>query len=1023
MINRILLLISVALLLVNYSFAQKCGTYEGSLEQDMLKYPDFYQALESKNADLELQHEKALSSLKNFKTNNGVKIIPVVVHVIHDMGNENISDAAIQTAIDILNANINGQAANFLTKTPDIFAAVRGDAKLEFRLAKLDPKNQPTTGINRVRSSLTNEPQPGNAVKALSYWNSYEYFNIWTVKKFAPQDDGNTLLGYAQFPNSGSMSTDGVVLLASQMISGGTLTHETGHWLGLRHTWGDATCGDDGVKDTPPARDPNYGINLSDFPYHVGLAPPTGTTGAWGCIADSLNPAGEMFVNYMDYSNDEDVTMFTIGQNAVMEVTLDGEFNEETGVSGIGYREFMWSQENIDSTGTSDGYKVPTCTQEASFVVMNGASSICKGESLLLKGNQTMFGTGNVNSFVWDFGDGNTDNSGDNFLSHTYNTEGAFDVTLTVEYSEVTESRSSILSDLDISTASSYDSIVENLIVQGSKQELEDLGATNINLFLDEGAYSVGSYWIRNQFSVDSLAGASNIDTFQVDRIEDELVIYLSDNISLIPDTVFANSDSTEYFLIDGDELTNQDLITLQTSDYSADSSNIQIQDYYVDYLDSIVDYHFYFDTSVVNILTYVGSTYLNSTDSALLSSADSTWYEDGFLGSDPIRVYFAQFNMDTTIIVSVNTDTATLSLSDALMYNDADSTWEIDNFIGWVDTVRTYRGQHYYTKYEGYFKDTLFYRGELEKVTYVAYYNNVCTSSVTQQNFVSVHPTTASSNADSYVYSFEDESDLNGDWVLTPSTNTVSQWSFDAGNNTTWIWENGIADDGSSSIKVAAEDMLFGVSTEIVSKAYDLSSFTSPAIKFSWSGASINTFPVNELVLTYSDDCGESWKSLGVVSSEEASNAGLYTTSFKPNPSEWADTLMTKTQLKNSNIRFKFEYIVNGSSNNFYLDNIMIGEQASLLLAEDNISSRIALFPNPAKGDVTIALENIADKDVEVILINILGAQVSQVFSGKVTSKYQEIYTDLDGLEKGVYFVKVFNNGDVLMTDKLVVN
>ena len=163
------------------------------------------------------------------------------------MGTENISDESIQNAIDILNANINGQAENFLANTPDVFAAVRGDAKIEFRLAKKDPKGNPTTGINRVRSTLTSEPEPRNSVKALSYWNSYQYLNIWTIKKFAPQDDGNTLLGFAQFPESGSMSTDGVVLISSQMVSGGTLTHEVGHWLGLRHTWGDAVCGDDDV--------------------------------------------------------------------------------------------------------------------------------------------------------------------------------------------------------------------------------------------------------------------------------------------------------------------------------------------------------------------------------------------------------------------------------------------------------------------------------------------------------------------------------------------------------------------------------------------------------------------------------------------------------------------------------------------------------------------------------------------------------------------------------------------------------
>jgi hypothetical protein len=1020
--NRILLLIFGTLLAANYSFAQKCGTYEGSLEEDMQKHPVFYQNLESKNNELKLQNDKALSRLQNLKTENGVKIIPVVVHVIHDLGNENISDASIQGALDILNENINGQADNFLSRTPDIFAAVRGDAKLEFRLAKLDPLGNPTTGINRVRSTLTDEPDPRDEVKALSYWNSYQYFNIWTVKRFLPQDDGNTLLGYAQFPDTRFMSTDGVVLLSSQMVSGGTLTHETGHWLGLRHTWGDATCGDDGVKDTPPARGPNYGINLSDFPYHAGLSPPPPITGVWGCIADSLNPAGEMFVNYMDYSNDAAVTMFTMDQNSIMDFTLDGAYDESTGVSGIGFREYMWSEENVAATGTSDGFQVPTCTQEATFVVMNGASSLCEGEALLLKGNQTMFGSNNVDSFIWDFGDGTSDDSNSNFLSHTYNSVGSYDVTLTVIYNEITEARASSLSDLNLVAASSFDSIVENLIVQGTEAELNILGASNISLYLDNEGYSLGSYWKRNQFTVDSLLGASSIDAFQVNEIEDELILYLSDNISM-PDTVFINSDSTEYYIIDGDNLSNQDLTTLQTPEYNADSSVVFITDYYVDYLDSIVDYNFYYDTTIIDILTFIDSTYLTSSDSLLFVGADSLWSVDGLLNSsDSIRIYFAQFNISSTITISVNTDTASLSSSDSLMFNDADSVWNINAFIGWVDTVRTFYGSHYYTKYNGYYVDTLFYRGNLDKVTYIAYYENTCTSSVTKEDFVTVNSINTSSNASSYSYSFESESDLNGDWILSQSTNIESQWSFSPGENTTWQWQSGTAADGSSSIKVDAENMLIGVSAEIISKAYDLSAFVSPAIKFSWSGASINTFPVNELVVTYSDDCGESWRSLGKIEAVEASNAGLYSSSFTPDSYEWSNIVMTNTQIKNSNIRFKFEYVVNGSSNNFYLDHIQIGEEASLMISESTTNSKLYVFPNPTKDYATIALANMTDKNTEVTLINILGDEVAKLFSGTVVSKYQEIASDLSRFDKGIYFVKVVNNGNVILTDKLII-
>ena len=142
-----------------------------------------------------------------------------------------------------------------MSRTPDVFAAVVGKPNLEFRLATKDPNGNPTSGINRVQSEMTQVPNPRDQVKALSYWNSYQYLNIWVVKSL-PTENGGVLLGYAQFPFGGSMSTDGVAIIANQFAStsSSTLTHEVGHWLGLRHVWGDAVCGDDQVADTPPQR-------------------------------------------------------------------------------------------------------------------------------------------------------------------------------------------------------------------------------------------------------------------------------------------------------------------------------------------------------------------------------------------------------------------------------------------------------------------------------------------------------------------------------------------------------------------------------------------------------------------------------------------------------------------------------------------------------------------------------------------------------------------------------------------------
>ena len=808
--NRLLPLI-FAFLAVTSVNAQKCGTYDGAYEEQEQKFPAFYQNLEAINSDLEADYKSALGKMTHLKIENGKKIIPVVVHVIHDLGGENISDASIQGALDILNANINGQASNFLAKTPDIFASVRGDLNVEFRLAKIDPLGNPTSGIIRVRSELTNEPEPRDAVKALSYWNSYQYFNIWTLKKFQPQDDGNTLLGYAQFPNSGRMSTDGVVLLASQMVSGGTLTHECGHWLGLIHVWGDAECGDDNVKDTPAAREPNFGINLSDFPYHVGFM-------SQGCVADSLNPAGEMFVNYMDYSSDAHVTMFTKGQNEVMNETLEGIYDEDAGTSGIGFREYMWSAENIALSGVADGFITPICNQNTDFVSSSGKYSMCLGENIVLKGNKTQFPSGTVSSMIWDYGDGNTDNSNANLVAHTYSSAGSYNLSLTIEYNETTQARASNLSDLDLLNATSYDSIIETLIIQGTQSELVAAGASNINLHLDDDGYSVNSYW------------------------------------------------------------------------------------------------------------------------------------ENGV-----------------------------------------------------------------------YYPDTLFYRGDLEQITYIAYYINSCSSTTLKENVITISPTSSSNTAGTYIYDFEDASELSADWQVTKAV-SIGDWNFNSIENSSWEWINGVAVSGSAGLMINKNNLTLGESDELISVAYDLSALTSPAIKFSWSGASLNTFPVNEVNVYFSYDCGGVWRTLGSLTNVQVASAGMYITNFKPTADEWNDTVMTNNQLKNDNIKFKFEYVTNGNANNFYLDNIEIGEAATLMLPNSTITSRVSIYPNPTNGETFIELNNLANKEIDVKLVNILGAELMHLFSGEIVSNYYMINNiDLSHLETGIYFVKVVADGDIVMTDKLI--
>ena len=208
----------------------------------------------------------------------------------------------------------------------------------------------------------------------------------------------------------------------------------------------------------------------------------------------------------------------------------------------------------------------------------------------------------------------------------------------------------------------------------------------------------------------------------------------------------------------------------------------------------------------------------------------------------------------------------------------------------------------------------------------------------------------------------------------------------------------------------------------DLISPAYNLSSYTTPAIKFKYTGAAVNTFPTNEVSIYYTTDCGDNWAFLGKLSNLHVARAGLYTTNYAPD-GDWQDTVMTKSALKNDNVQFKFEYSNSGASNNFYLDDIEIGEEADLLKQNIEPLSRVNIFPNPSVGDVNILISNIKNKNISVTLLDILGQEVKNLYQGEVIQDNLQIETNLNSLDKGVYFINVSEGNSVLNIDKLILN
>jgi hypothetical protein len=231
--------------------------------------------------------------------------IPVVFHVIYNGSTNNISDAQILSQLQVLNQDFRklNQDASL---TPSIFSAA--DPNIEFCLATVDPNGNATTGITRTSTTVaswsTNDYMKYSVRGGKDAWDRNKYLNIWVCTM------SGGILGYAQFPG-GAAATDGVVIdyrylgttgtATAPFNKGRTATHEVGHWLNLRHIWGDANCGSDLVSDTPTHNTSNYGC-----PAYPHLSTCTGT------------PV-EMTMNYMDYTDDACMYMFSAGQSARMQ--------------------------------------------------------------------------------------------------------------------------------------------------------------------------------------------------------------------------------------------------------------------------------------------------------------------------------------------------------------------------------------------------------------------------------------------------------------------------------------------------------------------------------------------------------------------------------------------------------------------------------------------------------------------------------------------------------------------------------
>ncbi len=277
-------------------------------------------ALQQQMDAIEMHNHQYHQQLSNQVEFRNVITIPVVFHIVHNgdaLGvNENLPESLILAQLSQLNqdfALLNADAGLI----PGLFQPVAANTEIQFCLAQRKPDGTPTNGINRVQYAQASwtTGQVNSTLKPQTIWDRNQYLNVWSV---VFGGTSSNVLGFAQFPG-GNANTDGVVVAWNTVGSlaqpnpastnygkGRTLAHEVGHWLNLRHIWGDATCGNDFVDDTPVHQTSNSGCPA--FPKTNNCA-----GGPWT----------EMTMNYMDYTFDACMYMFTVGQKNRMRAVLN----------------------------------------------------------------------------------------------------------------------------------------------------------------------------------------------------------------------------------------------------------------------------------------------------------------------------------------------------------------------------------------------------------------------------------------------------------------------------------------------------------------------------------------------------------------------------------------------------------------------------------------------------------------------------------------------------------------------------